>query len=139
MKYDPKEVTNLLAEDEGDYQVIGGVDEIGKSSGNEQMKLTIKGWDKKGKEGNIICYISQPWQLKKLCESAGRMDIFDRGDVIAKDVIGFAGKCVFKTDIDLTGKYDDKTVIGKFLKHIAGQPTKTQETKKDEFDDDIPF
>lgn len=77
MRFNPSEVTNLLAEDKGMWEIMSGTDEVSRA-GNEQMKLKIKGWDKNGKTAVITQYVCFPWQLKKICESANRIDVFEK-------------------------------------------------------------
>lgn len=62
-----------------------------------------------------------------------------KGDVSAAEIVGFSGDCIFKTEIDPTGTYDDKTVISKFLKYSGTESNKKTKNNDPFFDDDIPF
>lgn len=140
MKYNSAEVTNLLAEDEGDWQIIEGKDTQRKRDNADMMVLKIKGWDKNGKEGIIFAYVSEPWQLKRICESADKIDLFNKNEISAADMVGWTGRGVFKSEVDQTGQYEDKTIISKWIKHDGSAGRKQEATEeKPPFDDDIPF
>lgn len=128
----------LLPEGYYDFIVVKAEDGFSKSSGNPMITLTLKVWDKDGKEHTVWDYLleSMSVKLKSFCDATGISDRYLAGEVNQYDCEGKSGKVWLKVDPAKNG-YAAKNTVKSYLADVD-KIKKTAEASG-EFDDKIPF
>lgn len=121
MKFNKDDANVLLQEGEVKWQVVFAADHVSKSTHNESIKLNLKAIDSLGKVGFITTYLTSAWKIKQFLESAGRLDLFDKGELLAADCNSLTGRGLCKIERDPTGEHDDKNVIKRFIRKDVQQ------------------
>ncbi len=132
------EKRGMLAEGDGDFEV-GAAEETTSKRGNHMLKLSLRVWDKNGKEGFIFDYITDDfeWKIKHLLESIGEGHKYQTEEVVPSDLIGKRGKC--KIAIQKDKGFGEQP---KIKDYVPKSEDKVElETKKElpNFEDDTPF
>jgi hypothetical protein len=121
------------------FEVINAKEAISKK-GNEMIVLTLKIWDKDGKERILTDYIleSFAFKLRHFCESTNLIDKYNAGELNYEDCISKSGKVEIivqeggaKPD---GSKYFDRNSIKDYVKK-----ENKLELANDFIDDDLPF
>jgi hypothetical protein len=144
--FEPKtedELTDLLEEGEGNYEVISA--EAGTSkAGNPQIKLSLKAWDKNGEQKFIYDYLvlnGSKFSMRKIkhfCESSGMEEFYKAGKFSAPDCLNRTGKCIIGKQHD--DGYLPKNTIKDYVAHNNTESaSKKGGMSAQDFDDDIPF
>lgn len=147
MKFQPKTEqqlleANLLAEGKADFEVIKVQEKYLDEYKCDVLELTLRIWDRTGKEGVIFDSIYNTEQgqhkLLKFCFAIGLVHHYETGCLLPEHITGSTGK------LEIYGKKDKKGVMRskvKFYIEMEEPPTKPKDnqvsvTKESNFIDD---
>ncbi len=145
LKFTPRkdeELSNLLEEGEGQFEVIKAIKKESKS-GNPMISLVLKCWDAKGNQGNIFEYlilndnVFSMRKIKHFCYSVGLEQKYESGELNAYECENKSGNLIIGIQKDKTGKYPDKNSVYDFLKKKEIDIKKVDQNK--DLNDDIPW
>lgn len=147
MKFTPKSEKELMEEKllpekvECDYEIIKSVWGAAKSSGNNQFALTLKSWAPSGQQGLVNLYIPEDnlWMLRRLCYSARRSDLYERGEIADHELLGLCGKYKNGIKKDKNGQYPDQNCVLDFIIPKDGEKPVINSNADPEFNDEVPF
>ena len=134
----------ILIAGEADFTIDKAEETVAKKSGNPMLKLELKVWDKNGTEGKVWDYIvdSARWKILQLCDSIGRLELYDAGEVTPYALEGQSGKCIITVE---KNEHGERAKIKSYFPKVASKEEVKKEIKKkddvpnyDE-DGDIPF
>lgn len=134
-----KEIQESKLLPKGQYlaEVIDAEDAVGKNSGKEQIKLSLRIYDSQDRTYFVTDYLLEAMQFKLLhfCEAAGIKEQYEIGSLSAMHCLG---KKV-PVDIDVkTDSFGTKNTVKDYV--TKKENDLPLEAKKDEFiDDSIPF
>lgn len=137
-----EDLTTLLKEGEGQYQVIKAEKKESKN-GNPMIKLLLKCWDCEGNQGNIFEYlilndnVFSKRKIKHFCYSCGLEEKYESGELNASDCENKYGILIIGIQKDKAGQYPDKNSVYDFLK--PKEDIKLKGKISPELNDDIPF
>ncbi len=143
---DPNEMTKYRLLKPGDATFVinfvyennqSGKPMCSQKTGEAMIKIEFMVEDSDGNESAVDEYVlaSQAWKLKQICDAIGKPEVYmdsKEGGFNNARIIGECGKCVIKTDVPSDPKYNERTVIAKFIP----MPVKTEVTV---IDDDLNF
>ena len=137
MKFKPlsekelQEQSGTLAAGRGEFEILDCEETKSKSTGNDMLKITLKAWDKDGREGRIFDYIvaTAQWKLKALLDSVGMSESYDNGNVNAIELVGRCGR--IDIGIQKDPEHGDKPKVKNYLLAQASQEKKSS-TQSDE-------
>jgi hypothetical protein len=126
-----------------DFDVVAALDEISKTSGQEQIKLTLLVFENSGKEHTLFDYLtthpSMRFKVKHFCEVAGILNQYDAGDLAASDCINKSGKVEIQMQKGKPnpkgGNYPDRPNVKDYV--VNGTATNKKSFEDDS--GDIPF
>lgn len=79
-----------------DFEVVSAQEEKSKSSGMQQIKLTLLVFDIQGKEHTLFDYLTQhpqmQFKVRHFCEAVGIVDRYNAGDLADQDCMNKCGK-----------------------------------------------
>ncbi len=144
----------LLKSGKYKFEVVNAETVPNKTSGGEQLKLTLKGTDEEGRVGSIFDYIqpSLAWKIKGFLDSIGKIEWYGRG-FETQSLIGKRGEAVIKVQnyVNNHGESSDKNNISYYidrdkqdsfsLTNSTNFKGNIENAKKslEEIDDDLPF
>jgi len=115
-------------------------------SGNDMIELKLELKDEDNRTTHVYDYLvsipTMMWKMKHFCESCKISNKYEEGTLKSLDCQGRVGICVSAIEKG-KGEYKDKVKIKDYCNdenpHIAALKDITGSTKKDDFNDDIPF
>jgi len=138
---------DLIPDGNYDFMVADAAETYSKA-GSEMIKLTLKVWDKDGRERTIFDYLldALPYKIAHFAEATGLFDKYQEGVLSADDCIGKSGECKIYIQKSKDPQYGDKNSVGDYLlpddAQVAKQERKAAEAKGqpvDDLNDDLPF
>jgi hypothetical protein len=144
---DPKEFQafKVINEGEGKFKILEVKHGYSKSSNKEQFVFTFKLQDAQGNQTLYMNYMQcneyMAENIWRICEAVGRPDLYSENGTNPEDLKGLAGMCKIRTEPSDDPKYDDKSVIARFIpyKPMLESTLDHPPTNDVEFDDQIPF
>lgn len=102
---------------ESQFEVVAAKETISKSSGNPMIKLELKVWDPKGKQGIVFDYLTSTmqWKLKHFLEAIGLGNRYETGDVDTDELLGRSGKLETHIQKDKSGQYGDQIKVRDYI------------------------
>lgn len=133
----------------GDYDFeIKDATEKESASGNEMTELEVWLYDDGGKRKMVFDYLvvteKSAWKIRHFAASCGLLAQYERGSLMANEMVGRTGKCTVATQAANNG-YPAKNVIRDYLKAEAAQISRPTQPRTrtpapaGDIDDDIPF
>lgn len=118
------------------FEVIVAKDAVAKKDGmTELLKLTLK-----LPTGNVVfdnLISTFPSKTKEFCESIGRLDLYDQGEVTPDAVCHSQGRCLLTIEREtVQGKVKEKIKVAKYI--AASDPSSILPTQP-EINYDVPF
>jgi Protein of unknown function (DUF669) len=134
---------SLLPDGIYNYQVIKSEDKISKS-GNEYISITLKVWDREGKEHIIFTNMALIKLLKHFCDVNDMLDDYQTGNI---DAIKFLnknkGNVTIGTDPEKPNPngsyYAAKNIVKDYIKEAKGSMQRPLPENDDFLNDVIPF
>lgn len=135
---------NLLPEGIYSFQVIKAEEKISKSN-NEMIVITLKVWDKDGRERLLTDYLLDSFakKIKHFVKVTGLENKYELGSITAEDCLNKIG------DVHVIiqkgnpkpegGFYSDKNSVNDYIAKINQNQSTLQPIKNDFIDDDLPF
>ena len=126
-----------------DFEVLNAKDQLSKN-GNEMIKLTLKVFDKSGKDRIIYDYLlnleSTQYKIKHFCDVAGLGEKYKLGEFNSIDCLGKSGKAKIQIQKDKTGQYPVRNTVSDYV--LSSEKKNIKIEKEDlgpEFDEHLPF
>lgn len=123
----------LLAAGECDFEVIGADEQFNDKNKCDMLVLTLRIWDKNGKEAVQKDWILNneqfEWKLRHFCHSANLGDDYESGDLSTYSMRGKTGKLMLSVRKDKKGEFADQNSVQDYI------PVEEKET--DFIDDDL--
>ena len=144
---DPKEfgAFKVIGEGEGKFKVMDIKHGYSKK-GKEQFVFTFKLQDSHGRQTLYMNYMQineyLPENIWRICEAAGRTELYSSQGTNPEDLKGLTGMCKIKTEISEDPRFGDKSVIARFIAYkpmLESESTSETEQSVDQLDDEIPF
>jgi hypothetical protein len=145
---------NLWPESEYDYEVRDASEETSKNTGNEMIKLEIWVFNQEGGRRLVFDYLvggeKSAWKVRKFAASCGLLPQFEKGDLIAPEIVGRTGRCKLGIQPAKDG-YQAKNVVRDYIKAASApeaappsrlvprQSLSRVKTPAGDIDDEIPF
>ena len=142
---DPKEFTafRVIKEGEGKFKILDVKHGYSKKN-NEQFVFTFKLQDSDGNQTLYMNYMQSneylPENIWRICEAAGRPELYTENGTNPEDLKGLIGMCKIKTERD--DQYGDKSKISRFIPYkpmLESESTSSVESVDQLDDDEIPF
>jgi|SRR5690348_2998784 len=160
MKFQPLSEEEAAAQSGGtwpngtyDFEVREATEKESKSSGAAMIELELWIYDQAGDRRLVFDYLveSVGWKLRQFATSCGLLPQYDKGVLMANEMVGRTGKC--EIAIRKQEGYADKNVVKAYVKAAAGTvpvrhapaskvkapPLWTEKAPAGDIDDDIPF
>lgn len=158
MKFKPKsenDITssNLWEPGEYDFEVFEAVDAT-SAAGNEMTKLILHVFNADAERRNVWDYLVDTeggaFKIRHFAEAVGLLSEYERGELLAIDMINRVGRCKLNIQKDKTGQYPDKNGIADYLKPKSDRSATVQsaprassnarqKVQSGDIDDEIPF
>lgn len=133
---------NLWPAGEYDFEVIKAEDTASKA-GNDMTALTVRIFDIEGKHRQVLDYlvdsVNSAYKTRHFAEATGMMEQYDKGEMLAFEMVGRTGRCKVNVQKDHSGQYPDKNGIADYIKAGAGSAPTPRVATREELDDVIPF
>ena len=152
MRFSPKtenEIAseNLLAPGVYDFEIKEAVEGVSKSSGNDMITMKVQVFDTDGSYRIVFDYLleSVAYKLRHCAEACGLLGHYERGELVADDFVGKAGRCKIAIQKDRAGMYADKNGISDYVvgerRAASASPARQPAMAggRGELDDEIPF
>lgn len=148
---DPEEMTafKILKEGEASFKVQDVIESVSKKTGEPMLKVVLSVTDELGNNSLIDDYIlaSGPWKLKNLCWAVNKPEIYTEssdGRLNPMKLIAEKGRCVIKTDKPDNPKFNERSVIAKYIDGVKAvqeaEKAKQEQAVQDSIpNDDLPF
>lgn len=139
---------NLWPDGEYDFEVRDATEKE-SSQGNEMTELEVWIYDQSGGRRLVFDYLvateKSAWKIRRFAASCGLLPQYDRGTLMANEMVGRTGKCLVRTRPAKDG-YQAKNIIQDYLKaasmaRSASSPASPSRAKAPagDIDDEIPF
>ena len=135
--------SGLWPDGEYDYEIREASEET-SAAGNSMIKLEVYIFDRDANRRMVFDYLvnsdGAAWKIRKFAASCGLLPQYEKGDLMANEIVGRTGRCKVGTQA-ARGEYPAKNVIRDFIK-AAGVSIPVQRREKvvaGEIDDEIPF
>ena len=151
-EYNPKDASKseyaVLSNGEYECQVVGAIETVSKTSGNDMIKLVLCVYGNDGEQVRVYDYIVSPntlWKLKSICQCC---DINFDGILDEQLLVGKRMNVLVKVEPErkVDGKtYSERNSIVKYVSGIGNQSTEndppvvTDDKDVKPLSDDIPF
>lgn len=116
----------LLAAGECDFEVIGADEQFNEKNKCDMFILTLRIWDKNGKESTLKDWILNndqfEWKLRHFCHSAGLEDYYETGDLSTYYMRGKTGKLMLSVRKDKKGKFPDQNAVDDYILATEREP-----------------
>lgn len=123
-----------------DFEVAEAADKV-SSKGNDMTELVVRVFDKDGKNKKVFDWLVDTeggaYKIRHFAEASGMLAEYEKGELMAEDMIGKTGRCEIIIQKDKTGAYPDKNAITDYLKGEPGAAPVSFDRK--DLDDEIPF
>lgn len=141
--------SNLIAPGTYDYEVRDASEET-SAAGNEMIKLEVSIFTPDGSRRMVFDYLvgseKAAWKCRHFAASCGLLEQYEKGLLIAPEIIGRTGKCVIATQ-PARDQYPPKNTIRDYVKAPgAAEPARPPSARKpvhagagSDLDDEIPF
>lgn len=132
----------ILKQGVADFTIVGAKEKL-SGNNNLMVVVTLRCWDKSGKEGTVFDYIvfNYPPKIKHFCESIDCIDMYNNREIITDGLIGKSGRCVLV--VENSEKYGDKNRVEDYIKPDGTPLEKVLDKlivpEGDAPDDDVPF
>lgn len=133
-----------------DFTVHEALEERSKSSGNEQIKLTLYVFNRDGNKRTVFDYLSSTeesqWKVRHFCEAVGLTEQYENGDLEVNDIVEKSGELRLRVKPASNG-YPANNSVGDYVPRVADlqraaprPPTRpVAKPALVELDDEIPF
>ena len=137
---------NLWPAGEYDFEIHNAEDTESKA-GNDMTKLTVHVHDSEGQYKTVFDYLVDTeggaYKIRHFAEATGLLPQYERGELMADEMIGRTGRCKLNVQKDKTGQYPDKNGIADYLKSktpsAAPKPAARVKVAAGDIDDEVPF
>lgn len=158
MKFKPKSEndiasSNLWEPGEYDFEVFEATDGTSKA-GNEMTTLILHVFNIDAQRRTVFDYLVDTdggaFKIRHFAEAVGLVQEYERGELLAIDMVNRTGRCKLNIQRDKTGQYPDKNGIADYLKSrsdrsatrqsaLRASVNARQKVQSDDIDDAIPF
>lgn len=141
--------SNLLVPGTYDYEIRDASEET-SAAGNEMIKVEAIVFDRAGGRCVVFDYLvgseKAAWKIRHFAASCGLLEQYEKGSLIAPEIIGRTGKCVIATR-PARDQYSAQNTIRDYVK-AAGAPARSAAPSSrkpvhagagSDLDDEIPF
>lgn len=144
MKFEPKTENEIAAaglwpKGSYDFEVVEATEKVSQK-GNDMVELIVRLYDSEGKTRKIYDWLVSTdggaYKIRHFAEATGMLAQYEKGTLLASDMVGRAGRCEVVISKDKTNQFPDKNSISDYLKPKDGAPAKSAHA---ELDDEIPF
>ena len=147
---DPKEfgAFKVIKEGEGKFKILDIKHGYSKKQ-KEQFVFTFKLQDSEGRQTLYMNYMQINEYLSeniwRICEAAGRTDLYTDQGTNPEDLKGLSGMCKIKTEVSDDPRFEDKSVIARFIPYkpmVESSDAVLQAldaNQVEQLDDEIPF
>jgi hypothetical protein len=105
-----------------DFEVSAAKDTFSKA-GNDMIELQVTVHDNEGRSRKIFDYLvhtdGSAYKVRNFAIAVGMLAEYERGEMLAEDMMGRTGKCRVFIKKDKDKQYPDKNAIGDYLKPLA--------------------
>lgn len=109
-----------------DFEVHAASEEISKSSGREQIKLTLYVFDEDGNKRTVFDYLGSDeksqWKVRHCAEALGLVAQYERGEMDPFDLEGKSGRLRLRVK-KAEGEYPANNTVGDYIP-LGDQPAK---------------
>ena len=132
--------------DDGTYDnEVSEAEETESKAGNEMTALQIFIFNADGGRRKVFDYLvaseGSAWKIRHFAASCGLLPEYEKGTLMANEMVGRTGKCVIRTQ-KAKDNYPAKNVVQDYVK-VAGAtrsaPAARPKTIAADLDDEIPF
>jgi hypothetical protein len=128
-----------------EYEVIEA-EEKESNAGNEMTALTISIFNSEGGKRKVFDYLvatdGAAWKIRHFAASCGLLDEYEKGTLMANEMIGRTGKCIIGTQ-KAKDTYPAKNVVRDYVKVVGAASSRSSapraKTSVDDIDDEVPF
>ena len=125
-----------------DYEVTEA-EEKESNAGNEMTALTLSIFNADGGRRKIFDYLvateGSAWKIRHFAASCGLLAEYEKGNLMANEMIGRTGKCLIRTQ-KAKDLYPAKNVVGDYVKAAAGARAASRaKVLADDLGDEVPF
>lgn len=121
-----------------EFQVVSAEEKVSQTSGNEMIKLTLKVWDKEGRQFTVFDYLvateKMAFKTKHFCESIGAPELYcgETDAALFTDRCGHVKTALEKEEYK--GRMQEKVRVVDYV-----TVAKSENKPADFVDSDIPF
>jgi hypothetical protein len=135
---------NLWPTGNYDFEIMEAEDTLSKA-GNEMMEMKVRLYSEDCGTQIVTDYLvdtpKAAFKIRHCANAVGLLAEYEKGELLAADLVRRTGKCKVVIRKDNSGQYPDKNQIADYLKSDTGRAVELppKEKANAEIDDEIPF
>lgn len=143
MRFQPKTenevaAAGLFPKGTYDFEIAEANDKQSKA-GNDMTELLVRIFDTDGKSKKVFDYLVDTeggaYKIRHFAEATGMLPEYEKGELLAYQMVGKTGRCEVGIQKDKTGQYPDKNAVFDYIGGGLAAPLKSETM----VDDEIPF
>ena len=119
-------------------------DEAASKKGNDMIAMRVRLFREDGTTQTVNDYLvdtlSTAYKVRHCAAASGLIVQYEKGELLARDMIGKTGRCKVSVQKDTSGQYPDKNSITDYVKAPEGLAGRVNTAPPpNDLDDEIPF